>query len=305
MAHDEVTPARVREQLVDLPRPGTGSTRARWRFLERLGRDDLCLAKVVEPHHDAVAILRDLDGPAAEPGSIWGVWAAEPPFAVLKAGTRDDRAVLTGTKAFCSGWGVSTHALVTAVTDDGPGLFAVRLDAGVRLDEDAPPWSGAGMRRARTSTLVFDEVEALAVGRPGDYVDRPGFWHGAIGVAAVWAGGTAGIAETLDRSRDRLDAHALAHLGAVRAMLAADEAILDRAARWIDAHPRDDARRVAQETRAVIAAHAAEVIDRVGRALGPGPLVADPDHATRVADLTVFVRQHHAERDLEALGRLP
>ena len=40
----------------------------------------------------------------------------------------------------------------------------------------------------------------------------------------------------------------------------------------------------------------------VGRALGAGPLAHDREHATRVADLTVYLRQHHGERDLAALG---
>ena len=44
-------------------------------------------------------------------------------------------------------------------------------------------------------------------------------------------------------------------------------------------------------------------MDRVGRALGPGPLAHDADHAALVADLTVYIRQHHGERDLEQLGR--
>ena len=39
-------------------------------------------------------------------------------------------------------------------------------------------------------------------------------------------------------------------------------------------------------------------------ALGPAPLALDPVHAARVADLTLYLRQHHAERDLAALGRL-
>jgi hypothetical protein len=41
----------------------------------------------------------------------------------------------------------------------------------------------------------------------------------------------------------------------------------------------------------------------VGRALGAAPLGHDADHARNVADLTVYIRQHHAERDFEALGR--
>jgi hypothetical protein len=43
---------------------------------------------------------------------------------------------------------------------------------------------------------------------------------------------------------------------------------------------------------------------RVGRALGAGPLCHDEAHARRVADLTVYLRQHHAEGDLAELGTL-
>jgi hypothetical protein len=37
--------------------------------------------------------------------------------------------------------------------------------------------------------------------------------------------------------------------------------------------------------------------------LGPGPLCSDDVHARRVADLTIYLRQSHAERDLADLGR--
>ena len=46
-----------------------------------------------------------------------------------------------------------------------------------------------------------------------------------------------------------------------------------------------------------------QAIVRTGRALGPGPLALDARHAQHVADLTMYVRQSHAERDLAALGR--
>jgi len=35
---------------------------------------------------------------------------------------------------------------------------------------------------------------------------------------------------------------------------------------------------------------------------GPGPLATDEDHARRVADLELYLRQWHAERDQAALG---
>jgi hypothetical protein len=33
-------------------------------------------------------------------------------------------------------------------------------------------------------------------------------------------------------------------------------------------------------------------------------MATEEDHARRVADLQVFLRQHHAERDVARLGRL-
>ena len=46
------------------------------------------------------------------------------------------------------------------------------------------------------------------------------------------------------------------------------------------------------------------VIEHATRALGAGPLCRDAHFARMVADLPVFLRQSHAERDQAALGRL-
>lgn len=317
---EELDPRAVDQAAADrLPIPGGGHTLERWQGLVALGRADLCVAKVVEPHHDASAICHDLGHPAPAVGSLWEVWAAEPPGAGLVArkdeGGAGDSWRLDGLKPFCSGASLATHALVTAATgEDGPsGLFAVDLaaarSAGLARIE-APAWVGPGMRRADTRGVSFAGVPAVAVGVPGAYVDRPGFWHGAVGIAACWTGGTYGVAATLLAAarRRRLDPHALAHLGAVAAALDRCDAALWRAATEIDAagdtESLDDARRRAESVRATVVAATEEVVARVGHALGPAPLAFDAEHAHRVIDLQVFCRQHHAERDLAALGDL-
>jgi hypothetical protein len=53
----------------------------------------------------------------------------------------------------------------------------------------------------------------------------------------------------------------------------------------------------------VVERDSVEVIERVGRALGPGPLAHDARHSSAVADLTIYLRQHHGEWDLAELGR--
>jgi hypothetical protein len=103
----------------------------------------------------------------------------------------------------------------------------------------------------------------------------------------------------------RSDEHAAAHLGAVAAALQAAGEALRSAAAGVDADPRDHrqlAKLRALRVRAIVEHAATEVIDRVGRALGAGPLCGDHEHAQRVADLTVYLRQSHAERDLATLG---
>ena len=54
--------------------------------------------------------------------------------------------------------------------------------------------------------------------------------------------------------------------------------------------------------RATVARACEETLARAGHALGPAPLALDAAHAKRVADLQLYVRQHHAERDLASLG---
>jgi hypothetical protein len=59
--------------------------------------------------------------------------------------------------------------------------------------------------------------------------------------------------------------------------LGAARAVLDDAAAQIDADPKAEAQRLAVRVRSTVEAAASEVIERVGRALGAGPLCRDAD----------------------------
>ena len=61
---------------------------------------------------------------------------------------------------------------------------------------------------------------------------------------------------------------------------------------------------VLRDARGHLFAAAERVLQRTGHALGPAPLTLDADHAASAADLTVYLRQHHAERDVARLGGL-
>jgi len=309
-----VTAALVRRWLeageLALPPPGAGHTGVRWRKLAAMAEHDVAAGRLAEAHTDALAILAELGGPAPDPRQLWGVWAAEAPQAVVTASADGGHAVLEGTKAWCSGAGICTHALITARREDnGRGLYAVDLGQ----DAVAPmpnSWRNVGMRDCDTRSVQLSGAIGVPVGAPGEYLTRPGFWHGAIGVAACWLGAARAVAEPLYRAvadeheGTAADVHARAHLGAVDAALAAAEAMLTSAACYVDAEPRGDRTElVARRVRAVVERAVDEAITRTGRALGPAPLALDGRHAQRVADLTIYVRQSHAERDLAALGK--
>ena len=141
-----------------------------------------------------------------------------------------------GTAPWCSGATVVEGALVAAEADDGAALVLVRLDAhGVQLCE--PTWVSPAFAETDTRSVAFDvEVDDDAViGRGGWYVERPGFWHGAVGVAACWAGCVEGSSARVPLWRD--DPHARAHLGAIDALSWSMAAALAGAAAEIDASP--------------------------------------------------------------------
>jgi alkylation response protein AidB-like acyl-CoA dehydrogenase len=298
--------ARARSGSLDLPLPGSGRTGERWAALAALAAEDLSLARLSEGHADAIAILAELGGEPAPAGSIWGVWAAQPPGPSLSARRHGRGWQLDGVKQYCSGAHTCTNAIVTASTSDGPRLFTVRTDT---LAPIAGTWPASGMSASDTFDMRFSRVAGEPVGAPGAYTERPGFAHGGAGVAACWFGGARAIGETLLAAARHYDVgpHALAHLGSVDVAISSASTVLNVAAADIDGDPLDRqqvGRLRALRVRALIEATATEVMAHVGRALGAGPLCHNELHGRRVADLTVYLRQHHAERNLAELGTL-
>ncbi|MEV6286129.1 acyl-CoA dehydrogenase family protein [Kribbella sp. NPDC051770] len=285
---------------LELPLPGAGQTRERWQALTELGRTDLALARLAEGHTDATSILRQA-GVEPEKEALYGVWAAR--SGGTGAMVRDGK--LSGTVRFCSGAHSLDRALVVALDDDGESsMYDVPLDQPgiVRV---ADTWQAVGMDASDSPDVVFEDVAVgNRIGAPGFYTSRPGFWWGGGGVAAVWYGGALGLVDrTIDylRSGKGADEHQLAHLGELQTSLAATAGLLKLTAAAVDAGEP-----VTTEIwllRASAEQTARAVADRVPRIVGPTPLSRDRAFAQAFADLQVYVRQHHAERDYAALGR--
>ena len=294
-----------------LPQPGAGETLERWQALASVAEHDLSLAKLYEGHTDALAILEELRDPVAHVhGNTLGVWAAESPqgrVTLTLAG--NDRVLLHGTKCWCSGAAHLSHGLLTAWRSDDkrPQLVRVAMaQVGVRVN--AAQWRAVGMVGSASIDVVFDGALAHCVGEPGDYLARPGFWHGGAGVAACWYGGALALARALHQANARVPTAArcplrLAAVGKVDVALQGTAAVLRGTAQWMDAHPYQDASAVALRVRLAAEACATRVLDEAGRALGAAAFCRDAHFARMAADLPVFVRQSHAERDFAALAQ--
>jgi alkylation response protein AidB-like acyl-CoA dehydrogenase len=285
-----------------IPLPGGGSTAERHQRLFEIGREDLSLARLVEAHWDALAILAEV-GRKAELGVLYGVWAAEAADKAMKM----DGLSISGGKPFCSGAGIVDRALVT-VKEPEARLVDVDLrgrDGAIDFDESS--WKTSAFAATKTSFATFHSVALRKediIGPCGYYLQRVGFWHGACGPAACWAGGAAGLFDWASKQK-RNDPHTLAHLGAISAAIWSMEAALQTSGREIDAKWNDVE---AAQTRALTVRHIVEqgctdVIHRLARAHGPHPLTMDARIARRLLELEIYIRQSHAERDLESLGR--
>jgi len=204
---------------------------------------------------------------------------------------------------------------------------------GVTCDE--PAWIARGLQEIPSGTVHFNQVPAEQLGGDGWYFSRPGFAWGGMGVAACWLGGAVAVARdyrdslraAAGRGREP-DQIAFASLGEIDRILTSALQYLARTAALIDdgglagggqpasanehlqsgGDPRPGAERSpwseALRVRGTVAAAVERVLALVSRDRGPAPLAFDEPYAKRMADLALYVRQHHAQRDDAQLGAL-
>ena len=199
-----------------------------------------------------------------------------------------------------------THAVVSGWNAAGePCLAAVALNHPTVQVTDRG-WLAVGMADTRSVDVRFEQTPAVQLGGPHAYVHRPGFWHGGAGIAACWWGGAAGIGRMTRRFVGaRADPHAKAHLGAIDCRVERQCGGPARSGRHGSMQTGMAMReRCAMRVRAIVEDAANRVLHHAGRATGAGPLCRDARFARAMADLPVYLRQSHAERDLAALGGL-
>ncbi|GLY33174.1 hypothetical protein [Kineosporia sp. NBRC 101731] len=317
----------------------TGPLLPLWQTLAALGHADLTVGRLAEGHIDALRILHEA-GCKPVPDAVYGVWASASGGTGLTAtanaagtatanaaGTATANAASTtpadaasttpadaagtgwtvdGTMRFCSGAWFIDRALTVVSTDEGKVLVDIDVSSRhlTRLDDT---WPSLGMDATRSVDI---EVRGLpvpqdaAVGGPGFYLDRPGFTLGGAGVAAVWLGGAHGLLHALLRNQTReANPHQLAHLGAMAVAISSADALLQSLTDPPLSSP-DQPLSLADMTAARTAVELAvlEVLARAPRVTGPNGLCRNGEIAHRLADLEIYVRQHHGEADYEQIG---
>jgi len=128
--------------------------------------------------------------------------------------------VLTGGKAFCSGAGTATRALVTAATSTGIRMLLIDIAPGTRVLPS--PIKLSGMRAAITGSMDLTGITVppdAVLGEAGDYLREPIFSAGAWRSAAAALGGLTALVNThreeIQRRGRARDPHQQARFGAL------------------------------------------------------------------------------------------
>lgn len=282
------------------------------RTLYAVGRRDLPLGRLFEGHVDALQIIArygsvsqwDAVRAAARNGSAFGVWNADKPGDP----TILHEEVLYGSKAFASGAGVLSHALITVDMNGGRQLILVDLSAtSPEIDRDW--WRVTGMRRSETHMVRWTGAPFAAlqpIGSPGDYLQEPWFSGGALRFAAVQAGGIAAIVDLVrdhlvltDRALDPHQSSRLADL--YLAAQSAADAVTRAATAWrIDDVPATLAHVAAARVAVYAAGETALTLAQA--AVGVSTMFVDHPLAAMLTDLTVYLRQPAPDAQRQRAG---
>ena len=190
--------------------------------------------------------------------------------------------MLSGTKSFCSGVGLCDGALVTAFEPDSQATLLVHVDLrdrGGSVEYSSEDWASPALAATQTGTVVFRRCtlhgEAI-VGPPGWYLKRTGFWHGSMDRLRS---GRVEQRALVDATEERSPSgpHRQAELGALRRRWPGPWPHNRVAGDEIDVEPDDTdaARRRGLIVRHLIERQVTEIVDRFGRAVGPGPMAFD------------------------------
>ncbi len=288
------------------------------KLFQELGEASLAVARLYEAHVNALQLIcrygtRGLQIRCAEDataGELFALWVTDPQdgAAVLRSCSGGWR--LQGGKAFCSGAGVATRALITAATEHGTQMLVISLEPGTRVQPNTIKLSG--MRAAITGSVDLagmQVAEGALLGAVGDYLREPVFSAGAWrGSAGALGGLTALIklhrAEICKRQRGA-DPHQQARFGKMVMAHETARLWLTQAALRACLEDESDAAIVAYVNLARLAVEDAclQAMRLTQRGLGLGAFILGHPAERICRDLATYLRQPAPDETLTDAAR--
>jgi alkylation response protein AidB-like acyl-CoA dehydrogenase len=278
-------------------------------LLQALGAANLSLGRLIEAHINALRLimrygdarLQDQAALAVQAGGLFALWVTDAQGAGALWLERGERELcLVGGKAFCSGAGHVSHAVVTA-TEAGiptPRLLLIDLGQGERVSPLTASMSG--MRAAVTGKVDFTGCRlspAQVIGAPDDYMREPDFSAGAWRSSAVALGGLDMLLAALGaglvaRQRDN-DVHQRLRFGEMIMAHQTARFWLERAGSVAEDLAEPPAVIVATIglARTVVERACLDGIERVQRSLGLGAFLGGSPVERVARDLATYLRQ--------------
>ncbi len=285
------------------------------RRLYAAGRKDLALGRLFEGHIDALQIIHRYGDRQTvsdvvrltQNGACFGVWNAYLPDEPLTICV----GALAGGKAFASGAGILSHALVTATPEDGEPAQLLLIDL-----ERTPPdidvnwWRVLGMQRSESHIVRWRGAEIARncfIGAPGDYEREPWFSAGALRFVAVQAGSVAALFDhtqkDLARAQRANHPQQSRRLAELYGLADAAAGCVERAAdRLFDKTGIDEKLAIVANARASVAQYAEDAIAIVQQSIGVRALFDNHPAQQTIADLMVYLRQPGPDAQIERVG---
>jgi alkylation response protein AidB-like acyl-CoA dehydrogenase len=275
-----------------------------FNVLRMIGAGDLSVARLIEGHFNAIALVVRY-GTAAQvssfassvaDGALSGVWGADDAAGLKIHGENGAR--LSGRKILASGAGTVMRPVVTAKAGEDQVMCLLDLRADHAVDLSG--WTAQGMRSTATGAIDLTGIPvgpAEIIGGAGDFMRQPHFSGGAWRFCAAHLGAMEKLVELF---RDHLisrgrgdDPYQLQRVAQCVAAATTARFWIEEAARRLGPDDHDPAAVVAfvNLTRMVTERAALDIMEAVQRGVGLVSFIR-PNPIERICrDLSTYLRQ--------------
>ena len=317
---EDLGKAHISHSFAELQRAGFLAdkiipTDALLRRLVTVAEANLPLGRLFEGHVNALALVERFGDDRAKReaasacarGLLFGVWGAEGATPL-----RLEHGALVGGKRFASGLGTVGLAVVTLGQGDRVRLALLDVTDPSRHSHNT--WTKIGMRATASGDFEATGLPAASltwIGRPGQYLEEPGFIGGVWRIAALQLGGTLGLLRAAANDLSRLDRlgseQQVARLSPVLTRALAAGGFVERAAHVAEGpegqSDPEGAACLSAQARLLTEDIGQDAIAAVERSVGLQHFDEASDTGRMARDLATYMRQAGRDALLQRAGR--